>query len=178
MLGEFYLDDDKFQQPLSRVLFMVFTLTVLVMMLNLLIAIISDTFERVIERKAAQFTKQQALLMCQMEEHALFGYVIRRLFLSEERVEKGYLHILRPGKGEAEQGSEVQWQGRMRRLKDHTTEQVAGLKKEMHDNKKEIHDNKTAIEAMDSKIEAMDSKMGAMDSKMEAILALLNPKGE
>jgi hypothetical protein len=28
-------------------------------MLNLLIAIISDTFERVIERKAAQFNKEQ-----------------------------------------------------------------------------------------------------------------------
>ena len=59
MLGEFHFDDDKFVTALSRCFFITFTLFVLIMMLNLLIAIISDTFERVIEKRKARWCKQQ-----------------------------------------------------------------------------------------------------------------------
>ena len=157
MLGEFQLDDGKFQRPLSRLLLVFFLVVALIMMLNLLIAIISDTFERVIERKAAQFTKEQALLICEMERHLLFGRVVEFFFLSDEQVQSGRLHVLRPKDTEMEHSSEQQWQGRMRRLKDHMTEQVSELKKE---------------------VKNMESKMEAMKAMNEKILVLLEAKNE
>ena len=59
MLGEFGIYDEQFENLLPRLFLATFLLMALVVMLNLLIAIISDTFERVIERKAAQFNKEQ-----------------------------------------------------------------------------------------------------------------------
>ena len=174
MLGEFHFDDDKFVTALSRCFFIAFTLFVLIMMLNLLIAIISDTFERVIERKQAQFTKEQALLLCQTEQHALFGFLIRRWFLSPEQVENGFLHVLRLGKSDAEQSADA-WQGRVRGLKDHTTEKVADLEKKVEDEVKELKrqmdENGGELKRqMDEKMEAMNHKI---ETKMNEILTLL-----
>ena len=120
MLGEFGVYDEQFENLLPRLFLATFLLMALVVMLNLLIAIISDTFERVIERKAAQFNKEQATLICHMEQHKIFGSIIRRLFLTEEQVEKGYLQVLKAGVGEAEDGAD--WQGRLRSFKRHVDE--------------------------------------------------------
>ena len=57
-----------------------------------------------------------------MEQHKIFGTIIRRLFLTKDQVEKGYLQVLKAGVGEAEDSAEWQWQGRLRRLKDHVDE--------------------------------------------------------
>ena len=66
---------------------------------------------------------RQATLIFNMEQNKLFGWAIRRCFLSKEQVDKGYLQVLRAGVGEAEEANaEWQWQGRLRRLKDHVNE--------------------------------------------------------
>ena len=134
MLGEFGIYDEKFEHTLPRIFLSVFLLVVLVVLMNLLIAIISDTFERVIERKAAQFSKEQATLICHLEQHKLFGWCIRRLFLTNEQVEREFLQVLRAGVGGAEGSAEWQWQGRLRTLKDHFDKTSEELKVRMEAN--------------------------------------------
>ena len=69
MLGELYLDeeDDGLQSFAGKLLESIYTLFALVIMLNLLIAIISDTFEKVKDKETAQFRFERASLIVEYE---------------------------------------------------------------------------------------------------------------
>jgi hypothetical protein len=127
------------------------------MMLNLLIAIISDTFERVIERKRAQFIKERATLISNMEQHVVLGWLIRRFFEVQGHEHAARrLHALRAldtnGDGSSGDGDGY-WQGRLRRLKSHINEQ-----------------SKRNRAHMTSRLESMEVKMQLKLDKLEALL--------
>jgi hypothetical protein len=79
----------------------------MVLMLNLLIAIISDTFERVVERQNAQFWKQLASLILDTEQ--LFGWAVNRIFPKEQCL---WLYVLEPVN--ATELTDESWSGRVR----------------------------------------------------------------
>ena len=84
---------------------------VLVVMLNLLIAIISDTFDRVQEKEAAQFQLERARLI--RDNNAVLDAL---KIWPEKRCP--WLHVLRP-RGIGSSTNSDSWNGRVRTLKRH-----------------------------------------------------------
>ena len=69
MLGELYLDeeDSGLESFEGKLLESIYTVFALIIMLNLLIAIISDTFEKVKEKEQAQDRFERANLLVEYE---------------------------------------------------------------------------------------------------------------
>ena len=114
MLGEFYLDEGAgFQDVASRLFFLGFVVLVMILMLNLLIAIISDTFERVVEGQQAQFWRQLASLL-QETEHLL----PRLVSAAAPPAQCEWMHVLEPVSTDTAAAGDS-WSGRVRQMKDY-----------------------------------------------------------
>jgi hypothetical protein len=153
MLGEFYLDDGKFQDGGSRFFFLGFVALVMIIMLNLLIAIISDTFERVVERQEAQFWKQLASLLQEIEH--LFP---RWVLAAAPPAECAWLHVLERVSAGGSSGQES-WSGRVRQLKHHVDQSEKKLQQQIGEVKEQV-----------GKVE---QQVGKVEQQVGEILALL-----
>ena len=118
-LSLFPLQDNNFSTPFRKALQIGCLLFVLVVMMNLLIALISDSFERVQEKAAAQFQFERANII---RDNNMILDALQRWF-GDRWAEPPcrWLHVLRPkegaGAGGASAASEQEWSGRMRGLK-------------------------------------------------------------
>jgi hypothetical protein len=136
MLGGFYLDeevDPPFDRVVPKVFFVAYVVMAMVLVLNLLIAIISDTFERVVER---QFWKQLASLILDTEQ--LFGWAVNRISPKEQCL---WLHVLEPVN--ATESANESWSRRVRQLKLHMENSEKKVKAQVDDVKTQV-DNANA----------------------------------
>jgi hypothetical protein len=136
---------------------------VMVLMLNLLIAIISDTFERVVERQNAQFWKQLASLILDTEQ--LFGWAVNRIFPKEQHL---WLHVLEPVN--ATELADESWSGRVRQLKLHMENSEKKVKAQVDDVKTKVDDVKAQLSA---KVDNVNAKVDNVNAKVDEILKLL-----
>jgi hypothetical protein len=166
MIGEFYLDDDSALSDdwFSRCLFFVYITVALIVMMNLLIAIISDTFERVIERQEAQFMKERASLLRDTET-VLGGVLSVRTQPAQHR----YLHVLVPEQ-EGPAGGSNAWSGRLRQMKDHMDRHMEKSKVQVDDVKAQVGDVKAQVD--DVKAQVDDVKAQVDDVKAQTSLIL------
>jgi hypothetical protein len=182
MLGELYTDDEALDSFEGRLLQSVYVMIGLIVMLNLLIAIISDTYEKVKEKEVAQFRSERACLIVEYEANVKLvawmtcGWIpLAKWF----RVDATWLHVLKRSEG-ADSGA--QWGGRMRALKHHIDRQNRGLYAQVEKVKVAIETKMAANQAaMETKMETMAAnqaanqatKMEALGSKMDQIIAMM-----
>ena len=159
-------------------------LFVLVVMMNLLIAVISDSFERVQEHAAAQFQLERANII--RDNNAILDAL--QWCFGDRWAEPPcrWLHVLRPregaGAGGAEAAEDDEWGGRMRGLKRHqeqlgqrTDAKIA----ELGQNTNAKIDTKIAElgQRTDAKIAELgqrtDAKMAELDAKLDLLLGMV-----
>ena len=156
--------------------------------MNLLIAVISDSFERVQEHAAAQFQLERANII--RDNNAILDAL--QWCFGDRWAEPPcrWLHVLRPcegaGAGGAEAAEEEEWRGRMRGLKRHqeqlgqrTDAKIA----ELGQNTNAKIDAKIAElgQRTDAKIDVKiaelgqrtDAKMGELDAKLDLLLGMV-----
>ena len=152
-------------------------LFVLVVMMNLLIAVISDSFERVQEHAAAQFQLERANII---RDNTAILDALQWCF-GDRWAEPPcrWLHVLRPregaGAGGAEAAEEEEWRGRMRGLKRHQEQQIELLGQRTDAKIAELGQNTNAKIAelgqrMDVKV---DAKMAELDAKLDLLLGMM-----
>jgi hypothetical protein len=142
-------------------LFMAF---VVVVLLNLLIAIMSDSYEKVKESERVEALRERARIIVEAE----------RAHPSWNKYHK-YMHIVEAADASQDRTASVEWEGITGRVK-----QLLEMQDRRSDSKLEAVENKfgsklEAVESkLDSKLEALDSKFDskfeAVDSKLEAIV--------
>jgi hypothetical protein len=171
MLGEFYLDDGKFQDGGSRFFFFVFVALVMIIMLNLLIAIISDTFERVVERQEAQFWKQLASLLQEIEHLSP-----RWVLAAAPPAECAWLHVLERVETDGSSGQES-WSGRVRQLKHHVDQSEKKLQQQIGEVKEQVEQQVDEVKQQVGKVEQqvgkVEQQVGKVEQQVGEILALL-----
>ena len=112
-LGEFNTDDfDDDDKHLLNTMWFLNTMVTLIIFLNLLIAIMGDTFDRVQETSESNILKETASIMVENE-----------FLINRERLFKGAKYIIIIEEDRAEQ-RELSWDGRLKRLKDHMYKSV------------------------------------------------------
>lgn len=94
---------------LATFLFVLFTFVMMIILFNLLIAIMSDTFERVRENEESTFLKTRAETICDMQKLSFRGIKYQP-----------WVHALLPQGSYAESGPEAsrQWKGKLGEIKD------------------------------------------------------------
>jgi len=108
LLGSFEYDDFNFLDypMIAKFLFVLLTLFILVVLLNLLIALMSDSFERIKEREDQEYCYQRAKMIVDIEVLHMQGGGDKEL--RAQRFPK-YVHVLKPDKGQDMQ--ETEWYG-------------------------------------------------------------------
>jgi hypothetical protein len=165
MLGEFYLDDDhRFNDTIVvQLFFIVFVLLVLIMMFNLLIAIISDTFERVIEKQNARFWQQLAILIRDLELLLALAPPLRL-----HRPSHQWLHALVPM--EQSLSADDQWSGRVRYLTDRVDAKVDGVKAQVDEVKAQV---KAQVDQVKAQVDEVKAQVDEVNAKVDQVLELL-----
>jgi len=117
---------------LAWLFFLLFSFMMSILLLNVLIAILSDSFERVQERADVEWRRERALLLVEMENLVPQAPDARRLYLSligaryprtlrvltsvdENLEDRPFIMV---GESAASTSGQGQWQGRLRALKD------------------------------------------------------------
>jgi hypothetical protein len=107
-MGDFELFD--IDENINFIIFMIACLFQLIIMLNLLIAVISDTFDKVQENKTSSDCKERCALMIEVEEFFLWNRT--------GKDKKRYVHLCRYQQiNDEESGDQNQWLGKIRSLK-------------------------------------------------------------
>ena len=177
MIGEFYSDDPAGPlggDGLARLLFFLYITIALIVMMNLLIAIISDTFERVIERQGAQFMKERANLLRDTET-VLGGWLSVR---SAPQPHK-FLHVLMPEqKDGAMVGTIDGWSGRLRQMKDHVNQHMEKTKMQINEVKSDVNaqvdDVKAQVDDVKSQVDDVKSQVDDVKAQSDEILRKLD----
>eukprot|EP01025_Chloroclados_australasicus_P049354 TRINITY_DN5615_c1_g1_i2.p1 TRINITY_DN5615_c1_g1~~TRINITY_DN5615_c1_g1_i2.p1 ORF type:complete len:912 (+),score=63.60 TRINITY_DN5615_c1_g1_i2:1016-3751(+) len=95
----------------SMIMFIAFFLLMIIVLLNLLIALLGDSYSRIKNNESARFMRGRAEILDDLES-SLF-------FISGERWEDGYVQLLVPKKGEetdlAHVGEDTDWEGSVQR---------------------------------------------------------------
>jgi peptidoglycan hydrolase CwlO-like protein len=174
MLGEFYLDeevDPPFDRVVPKIFFVAYVGMVMVLMLNLLIVIISDTFERVVERQNAQFWKQLASLILDTEQ--LFGWAVNRIFPKEQHL---WLHVLEPVR--ATESADESWSGRVRQLKLHmensgkkANAKVDGVNAKVDDVKAQVDDVNAKVDDVNAKVDDVKAQVDDVKAQVDEVNA-------
>ena len=145
--------------------------------MNLLIAIISDSFERVQEHAGAQFQLERANII--RDNNAILDAL--QWCFGDRWAEPPcrWLHVLRPregaGAGGAEAAEEEEWGGRMRGLKRHQEQQIEQLGQRT-DAK---IDAKIAELGQNTNVkiaelgQRTDAKMAELDAKLDLLLGMV-----
>jgi WD40 repeat protein len=135
--SEIFIEDGGFPTSDRKVLQVTCLLFASVVMMNLLIAVISDSFERVQEKKHAQFLLGRAQLI--RDNNALFDFFALR------ESECRWLHVIQPVEGGGSDGHGsglTEWAGRVRALK----KKMENLTKATRDDLRETHATVSSVE--------------------------------
>eukprot|EP00435_Cladocopium_sp_Y103_P068986 s145_g32.t1 len=125
IMGDFEVDDyhvdgsDLEQNHMLYMFFILVTVAITISMLNLLIAVISDTYDRVNENMVSRLHRARAARIAELE----------RAYNGKLRMPCGYLMILQP----AHRSDRQDWQGRIATIPKRTYEILQGELKDIKD---------------------------------------------
>ena len=147
----------------GRIFISVFLFFVVIVMLNMLIAIMADSFDNVQENLQIQSFKAKArvsadLLIDLPKNHSLFATM--------------YLHICTVKDDAAENAimtSQNQWEGRLKAVKN----EIAGVERKLEASQAKVEANQARMEANQARLEAKLAKMESNQAKMEAQLSAI-----
>ena len=172
MLGEFHMDGFKFHAnaALLYIFFISTTFISQITFLNMLIAIMSDTFEKVIEQKPTFSLKNKLMSLAAMES------VIRTNEEAEDS--KVFLYVVMPDSGEDGEGMDStsgSYRGKthytislMKSLHEQTQEVVQSIASEQ---KKQNEQTMATREQISKQTETMQKQINSMAGKFESMQA-------
>ena len=133
LLGEFNLDNfaDQPQSRLCYIFFIFATLITQITMLNMLIAIMGDTFERVIESRDVNATKTKLDLMSDL--------VATLEDVSAEEDKECFMFIVQPEDKENDMGDD--WEGSVNKMTRMTAKNIENLGNELHKKSDKLQDS-------------------------------------
>ena len=155
VLGDFGVE--VFTGPyvvLVRLLFVISMMVVPVVLLNLLIALMSDSYERIQDKADVEFQMLQAGIILNIEE-----------FLSEKEKNDPkkfpkWLHVLVPvGKGNGKGESGMAWQGVLNDIKDRIDAQEKQMQDEIEIVKTDVNVVKTEVSAIGNQLNELHSML-------------------
>eukprot|EP01046_Picozoa_sp_COSAG06_P067300 COSAG06_NODE_17384_length_944_cov_1.416568_1_plen_229_part_01 len=188
-------------------LFVTFIVMVPIVMLNSLIALMSDTFERVQQNTTAASRLERAKIILELE-HLLLPAVgdtegsscrqwriypvacvllVQKFKVSSEQ----FLHVLEPKNRDSQDGSE--WQGRMRvlfkkfeRAESNHKQQVASIQSKLQQQVASVESKvqqhvgavKEDVEAVKKHVATVDSKLNDIQATLQMILAASQTRPE
>lgn len=192
--SEVFIEDDGFHSVERKALQVFCLLFASVVMMNLLIAVISDSFERVQEKKHAQFLMGRAQLI--RDNNAIFDFFGR----VESRCR--WLHVMQPVEGggsDTQAGGATEWAGRVRALKKkmealqlETRHELQGTRSEVEDARDELAETRAALDtlcavqqnqaeearhALEALHKAQQSETEHAKQRMDSILAAVQQQG-
>ena len=143
-LGDFNTDDfDEEDKHLLNTMWFVNTMVIPIIFLNLLIAIMGDTFDRVQETSESNTLKETASIMVENEflinRERLFGEVKYIIVIEEDKAEQ----------------SETSWDGKLQKLKDYIYGSVSKQNKIL--NELQMYVSKTFREKTERRIKDLES---------------------
>jgi hypothetical protein len=197
-LGDFDFADlqqaDSFTMMNLYAALLLFLVTIVI--LNLLIAIMGDSYEKVKEVENGEFTRERAKIVMQYEQLLLAVGMKRLVFTANDLWQTRddhapWLHILRPTSYHEDDDRDTEWRGVSGKIGDvddkigTLDQKMSALDQKMGD-KIGILDQKMStlmdvkVEGLESQVVASDQKIEdkvvALDKKMELILRLLQEK--
>eukprot|EP00210_Caulerpa_lentillifera_P006581 g6286.t1 len=151
--------------PLITLIFILYVVIQLIVMLNMLISIMSDTFDKVKSREEEQLLMGRARFIDACEA-SLTKNEIDKI---EDRIGK-YLYVLEP-QGDSYDGP-LQWEGKLKSIEDNVRKMIAKCEKDVtekidkseQDIKKEVNAN---IKELEKKIDRLNSLLSIHLSKTE-----------
>ena len=164
--GEYYLDDGGFPSSYGKFLQVLCIVIVVVFMMNLLIAVISDSYERSQEKEEAQFYYERALLIRDNNT------VLDALGLWPEKPCR-WLHVLEAK--EAELNDETDDHVR-KGIRQKLVSVMANLEQKLEANNKKQDADKNELVGKLAKLEANSARLEANNVKLEANNAKLEAK--
>ena len=167
MLSEFDFSGEYLGQSsdiiATCILFFTFTFGINIVMLNLLIAIMGDTFDRIQENSQAEFMFARAQIVLEYEGN-----------LSEEEKNNPdwfptWLQVLVPTLQERE-GDHENWVGRVRELKNTMKNEIGDLTNKLNESEKR---RRVEQEERKKQTVKMEGKLEETNEKIEELLALV-----
>ncbi|GMH77142.1 hypothetical protein TrST_g4109 [Triparma strigata] len=162
-------------------LFVVFTFIINIVMLNLLIAIMGDIFDKIQENAKAEFMFAKAGIICEFEATpGFFKRKMENLFLTVSEKDKypNWIQVLQPESLEIEEGGlqngQTEWTGRIRAIRsgqDKICADVGTMKKDI--NRVVMKTSQKKISVLEKKIERLEQQNGKLVEQNEQILELL-----
>ena len=147
---------------LGQLYLMAFLFFGVVVLLNLLIALMGDSYDRVRENEAVEGLLTRAAAICEIENSRLLRPNFRDVTLFPR-----FLHILKSKHADSEGGDDrAEWGGRvkaLRRVVEQGAEQTRAFQSGTHQQ----------IEAMEDKIDEMSGRMDDMGGKLDKLFELL-----
>uniref|UniRef100_A0A7S1XMJ4 Ion transport domain-containing protein n=1 Tax=Phaeomonas parva TaxID=124430 RepID=A0A7S1XMJ4_9STRA len=161
MLGDFDMQEfgGSVNPSLTAALFVLFMVLVNIVYLNLLIAIMGDTFDEVQESAKAQYLYSLAKIILEYEEVLPPDVRSKNTQWFPE-----YLQVLVPqSAGGARAAAEEEWPGRMqalsRRMRDVVKEEVGNANQDVRAVREEVNDIKGDVAQVKSDVAALSSKL-------------------
>jgi hypothetical protein len=138
--------------------------------MNLLIAIMSDSYDRVRDNQRLEARLQKAMVLVDIDR--TYGGLLSRFF--GESIYPFYLHVLAPAdeSGSLDMGDD-QWDGRLKAIQRGMKEAVAEVKSNVRDmgNKMEGIENK--MEGFENKMEGIEKDVKGIERKLDQVLQQL-----
>ncbi|EGD81093.1 hypothetical protein PTSG_11041 [Salpingoeca rosetta] len=170
LLADFDLDTfDGDYVVLLRILFVISMVLVPVVLLNLLIALMSDSYERIQDRADIEFQLLRARILREQDAWlTLEGKMDARRFPM-------WLHVLVPkGSGVGRDGGSVQWQGVLHALKKEVADKVEGVERKMGGVEGKVEGMETGFsKRLDAKVGGVDERVKSLEEKVDRTLELL-----
>ena len=136
--------------------------------MNLLIAIMSDSYDRIRDNQRLEGRLQKAMVLVDIDR--TYGWLLDRIFtrIFGKSIYPVYLHVLAPaGENDSIGRGEDQWDGRLKAIRRGIKEAIAGVKRDMENKMKGFERRMEGFErSMQNKVEGIENKMG---NKMEGI---------
>jgi hypothetical protein len=171
-LGDFDFADlqqaDSFTMMNVYAALLLFLVTIVI--LNLLIAIMGDSYEKVKEVENGVFTRERAKIVMQYEQ-LLLAVGMKRLVFGQDgdktrEDHAPWLHILRPASYDEDDDRDTEWRGVSGKIGD-VDDKVEGLEEQL-----------TALldQNMNGKVEGLEKQMASLDQKMDDKIGTLEQK--
>lgn len=152
------LDGGK-HKSLVTIIFVISVVFVCIILLNILIAILSDSYERCQDRADIEFQFSRAKFILEME-HKYLSILQTVGYLSAAQAYPEWLHVLVPqGKATGFTSGENQWQGMLNDIKVAMDKKVGQMEGEI-----------TVVDRLDNQ----DQQIANLSYKMDQIISLLN----
>ena len=175
-LGELFLDDNLFSSDFHKVLQSLCAVLVLIVMMNLLIAVISDSFERAQEKEESQFQYELAHLI--RDNNAVLDMLEALGYAKEEPCR--WLHVLEPKEDTAGAGQSAVVRKGIRQHSRRTAAELKGaFKADMEKLQEKLSKKlKAELKASNDELKASNEKLEAdmaeLKHKLDSIVALMH----